>query len=202
MIGPDGDVYYGVLESPLVNSRGWMMHYDATLTQQKVTGAFGWDDTASVVPRSCVPSYTGTSTYLLLTKYNYYAGVGGGDGTNRVAILDPNASFVKPSSGVPVMQEVQTILGPTPDQSAVNNGYPNAVHEWCINSAAIDARTSSAIVNSEDGKCYRWNLLSNTLTQGMVLSSGLGEAYTSTVIGKFGISFAINNARLCAVGSP
>ncbi len=37
-----------------------------------------------------VPQYTGTSSYLLLTKYNNYAGAGTGDGGNRMAILDPN----------------------------------------------------------------------------------------------------------------
>ncbi len=56
------------------------------------------------------------------------------------------------------MAEVITVLGPTPDQNAVNNGFPLAVHEWCINSAAIDVRTRCAIVNSEDGNCYRSGL--------------------------------------------
>ena len=36
-----------------------------------------------------VPSYPGTSRYLLMTKYNNYAGVGG-DGVNKIAVLDPN----------------------------------------------------------------------------------------------------------------
>ena len=37
-------------------------------------GSFGWDDTASIVPTSMVPSYAGTSAYLLMTKYNNYGG--------------------------------------------------------------------------------------------------------------------------------
>jgi hypothetical protein len=69
-VGPDGDVYYGVLESQLGqhNARGWMLHWDATLQTAKLPGSFGWDDTASTVPASAVPSYQGSSPYLLVTK--------------------------------------------------------------------------------------------------------------------------------------
>ncbi len=37
-IGPDGDVYYGVFENPFPfhNDRGWLLHFDATLTQTKI----------------------------------------------------------------------------------------------------------------------------------------------------------------------
>ena len=65
MVGPDGDVYYGVLDS---KSRGWMEHFSSDLTVQKPTGGFGWDDTPSVVPASMVPSYHGTSKYLIMVK--------------------------------------------------------------------------------------------------------------------------------------
>jgi hypothetical protein len=54
-IGPDGDVYYGVLDLGNNHSRGWMLHYDSTLTTKKTPGAFGWDDTASIVLASSVP---------------------------------------------------------------------------------------------------------------------------------------------------
>ena len=76
-VGPDGDVYYGVLEGnfPSNNDRGWLLHYSGDLLTAKLPGAFGWDDTASVVPASAVPSYTGPSAYLLLTKYNNYASI-------------------------------------------------------------------------------------------------------------------------------
>ena len=47
------------------NGRGWLLHFDATLATSKVPGSFGWDDTASIVPASMVPSYTGGSPYLL-----------------------------------------------------------------------------------------------------------------------------------------
>ena len=84
-VGRDGDVYYGVLENPFPenNDRGWMLHFDAGLAQTKTPGAFGWDETASVVPASMVSSYTGTSDYLLMTKYNNYANIGPGTERTR-----------------------------------------------------------------------------------------------------------------------
>lgn len=62
-IGPDGDVYIGVLEDPFPsnNDRGWMLHFSGDLSQTKTPGAFGYDDTASIVPASMVPSYQGSS---------------------------------------------------------------------------------------------------------------------------------------------
>jgi hypothetical protein len=74
------------------------------------------------------------------------------------------------------------------------------VREWCINSAAIDPATSSAIVNSEDGTNYRWSFISNTLSQMVSLSPGVSEAYTPTVIGQDGTVYAINDAVLYAIG--
>jgi hypothetical protein len=199
-VGPDGDVYYGVLENPPGSNhyRGWLLHFDSTLTQTKVPGAFGWDDSASLVSGALVSSYHGSSPYLLMTKYNNYAGAGG-NGVNKIAILDPQNSMTDPISGATVMNEVLTITGPTPDPSYTNI-YPNAVHEWCINSAAVDPFTKSVLANNEDGKLYRWDLTSNTLSETNVLTSGLGEAYTPTLVGVDGIVYAINNATLYAVG--
>jgi hypothetical protein len=199
-IGPNGDVYFGVLENPLVSSKGWMLHFSADLTQAKTPGAFGWDATASVVPASMVPSYHGSSQYLVMTKYNNYAGLGG-DGVNKVAILDPNATQVDLRTGATVMKEVLTIAGPTPDPEYIAN-HPNAVREWCINTAAVDPATKSVLVNSEDGKLYRWDLTTNTLSEAMTLTSGIGEAYTPTVIGPDGTVYAISDATLFAVGAP
>src|SRR6185312_16006056 len=199
MIGPDGDVYFGVLESPCCSShrdRGWLLHFDAALSQVKTPGSFGWDDTASIVPASIVPSYTGTSSYLLLTKYNNYATTGG-NGINQIALIDPFASHTDPyGTTVAVMKEVIAVNGVTPDDS----GLP-AVREWCINAAAIDPFTKAAIVNSEDGIVYRWDFTTNALQQKVVLTSGRGEAYTPTVIGPDGTVFAINDSILFAVGS-
>ncbi len=194
-IGPDGDVYFGVLESRFGshNGRGWLLHFDATLARTLPPGSFGWDDTASIVPASAVPSYTGVSGYLLMTKYNNYAGVGTGDGLNRIVLLDPGATQADALSGLPVLREVLSILGPTPD------GAGGAVKEWCINTAAVDPLTRSVLANSEDGWLYRWDLASNSFTQRIQLTSGIAESYTPTAIGADGTVYAINNAVLFAV---
>lgn len=201
MVGPDGDVFFGVLENPFGSNhaRGWLTHWNGTLSQAKTFGAFGWDDTPSVVPSKAVKSYTGTSKYLLLTKYNNYAGVGG-DGVNKVAILDPNTSAVETVSGVGAMKEILTVAGPTPDKD--NQGsFPNAVREWCINAAAVDVNGRCAIVNNEDGKCYRWNFDTNKLSQVVTLTTGIGEAYTPTLISRHGQSIAMNNATIYVLGN-
>lgn len=199
IIGPDGDVYFGIEENPYGSNhlRGWLLHFDRTLAVAKPFGAFGWDDTPSIVPSYAVPSYTGSSSYLLLSKYNNYV-EGGGDGVNKVAVLDPNTNAVEPVSGIPCMKEILLRPGPTPDSDFPNN--PGAVREWCINSAVVDAKGRCAIVNNEDGRCYRWDLTNNKLTQTLVLTPGIGEAYTPTLMARGGISFAINNATLFAMG--
>jgi hypothetical protein len=202
MVGPDGDVYFGVFENPFYNDRGWMLHFSGDLSQEFTPGAFGWDDTASIVPTSMVPGYSGTAPYLIFTKYNNYYGLGPmGDGTNRIAILDPHATEFNADNNFTTMNEVMTILGVTPDQNARNQGYPNAVREWCINDAVVDPATDSILAGSEDGKLYRWNLQNGgSFTQVVTLTSGLGEAYTPTLIGPDGTVYAINNAILFAVG--
>ena len=98
------------------------------------------------------------------------------------------------------MNEVLTIAGPTPDYPNRNPSHPNAVREWCINSAAVDPFTKSVLANNEDGKLYRWDLTSNTLSETNVLTPGIGEAYTPTLVGVNGIVYAINNATLFAIG--
>jgi len=195
-VGPDGDVYYGVFETSCCSNhdRGWLLHFNSTLSTSKLPGAFGWDTTASVVAKALVPSYQGSSSYLLLTKYNNYEGAGG-NGQNYVAVTDPNAAMTDPITGVSVMNVVMEQIGPTSDVPA-----DGGVREWCINSAAIDPATSSAIVNSEDGTNYRWNFITNTLSQRILLSTGVGEAYTPTVIGPDGTVYAINDAVLYAIG--
>lgn len=207
-VGPDGDVYFGVLENGCTldagcsshNDRGWMLHFDAALAQTRTPGSFGWDDTASIVPANLAPGYSGPSSYLILVKYNNYAGSGTGDGVNKLAILDPNATGQDEYSSTPVqvMREVLTVTGVTPDPQT---GFPNAVKEWCINAAAIDPSTNSVLVSSEDGVLYRWDLRSNAISQRLRLTPGLGEAYTPTIIGADGTVYAINDATLFAVGN-
>jgi hypothetical protein len=97
------------------------------------------------------------------------------------------------------MKEVITVTGPTPDPT-FRPAQPNAVKEWCINSAAVDPFSQSALINNEDGVLYRWDFTTNTLTQSVVLTPGIGEAYTPTLIGPDGTVYAINNATLFAVG--
>jgi hypothetical protein len=198
-VGPDGDVYYGVLDAGDENhDRGYLLHFSGDLKTQKTTGSFGWDDTASIVPASMVPSYHGTSSYLLMTKYNDYASHGG-SGINKLAILDPNATQMDPTTELTVMKEVLTITGVTPDSEFPDT--PGAVREWCINSAAVDPATFSILANSEDGKLYRWDLRTNTFTQKITLTGGIGEAYTPTAIGADGKVYAINGGVLWAVGT-
>ena len=105
-----------------------------------------------------------------------------------------------PVTGACVLKEVLMIAGPTPDPE-FRPTYPDAVREWCINTAAVDPATKSILVNSEDGHLYRWDLTTNSVTQAVALTSGLGEAYTPTVIGTDGTVYAINNATLFAVGN-
>ena len=196
-VGSDGDVYYGVLENPYPqhNGRGWLLHFDATLTSLKTPGSFGWDDTVSLVPAGLLPHYKASGPYLLMTKYNNYINTGTGDGENRIAIIDPNATQQDEYSQVPVtvMKEVQTILGPTQSPEG-------GVYEWCINSAVVDAFTGAVFAGSEDGHLYRWDLATNTFNQSLLLNLPRGEAYTPSVVGPDGTVYAINNAQLYAVG--
>lgn len=200
LVGPDGnDVYIGVLESnSLHNFRGWLLHFNAALTQLRTPGSFGWDNTPSIVPRAMVPQYTGTSSYLLLTKYNNYLGTATGDGRNRVAILDPTqltqADPITPS--VTVMREIITQLGPTPEAG----GPPGSVREWCVNTAAVDPVTASVLINSEDGVLYRWHLPSDRFSERITLNAGVAQSYTPTAIGPDGRIYAVNNAILHSIG--
>ena len=200
MVGPDGDVYFGVMGNPFNGSRGFMLHFSSDLSVQKAPGGFGWDNTAAVVPASMVPSYTGSSSYLLFTKYNNYD-TGDGDGVNRIAVLDPNATQVdahSSSNGLLIMREVLTVIGPTVD---VSPSFPLAVREWCINTAAVNPATNSVFTPSEDGHVYRWNLATNALTQFVQLGPGIGEPYVPTVIGPDGTVFTLNGGFLWALGN-
>src|ERR1700683_5115167 len=117
-----------------------------------------WCRTSDPGHQAC-SSYQGASVYPVFTKYNNYLGVGpGGNGQNKIAVLDPNGMETDPVTGATVMLEVLTMLGPTPSASG-------GVREWCINSGAIDPFSGSAIANSEDGVVYRWNFAGDSFVQ-------------------------------------
>ena len=198
-VGPDGDVYYGVLENPFLShdDRGWLLHFNATLTQTKIPGSFGWDNTPSVVPARAVPGYHGKSPYLLVSKYNNYYHIGPhGNGHNEIAVLDPRSGQKDPYSKARVMKAVETILSPVHEPGEKDD----ARYEWCINSAVVDPADDSVIANNEDGILYRWDLATNTLAEKIRLNAPRPEAYTPTIIGPDGTVYAINNATLYAVG--
>ena len=203
MVAPDGDVYIGVLSNPGNGSRGFLLRFSGDLSVEKTPGAFGWDYTAAIVPSSMVPSYQGTSTYLIFSKYNNYAGFGDGDGVNRIALLDPNDTQTDPHPSAPgllEMREVMTVTGPTPDENSLSFEFPYAVREWCINTAAVNPATNSIFTPSEDGYIYRWNLVTNSLSQAVQLTEGIGEPYVPTIIGPDGIVYTLNGGTLFALG--
>ncbi len=202
MVAPDGRVFFGVMENPLYanNTRGWLLQFTAGLVPVGFVGSFGWDITPSLIPRDLVPSYSGTSPYLVFTKYNNYAGVGTGDGLNRMAVLDPRNFQLNPTTGTPVMKEVLTVLGPTLDPEEAGS-HPGAVKEWCINTTAVDPFTHRVLAGSEDGTVYRWSLDTGALTQSVNVTSGEGESYTPTIIGADGKTYAVHNAILFALGA-
>ncbi len=194
---PAGDVFFGVYDDA-GTSRGWLEHYSADLATTKTPGGFGWDSTVSIVPAAMVPSYHGTSTYLLMSKFNNYIETGGG-GQNMIAILDPDSAVIDDQrnnpTGATIMQTVLTQLGPTPNGAG-------GVYEWCDNDAVVDPATDSILVTSEDGHLYRWNLATNTFTESIALGGALGQAYTPTEIGPDGTVYATNNSTLYSIGLP
>jgi len=175
-VAPDGDVFFGLFGTPGDGSRGFLLHFTGDLATEKPPGAFGWDYTPAIVPASMVPSYEGTSQYLIFVKYNNYA-FDDGDGVNRIALLDPNdtqTDFHSSAFGLVEMREVLTVTGPTPDGGALSTQFPYAVREWCINTAAVNPATNSVFTPSEDGYIYRWNLATNSLAQAQKLTQGIG----------------------------
>ncbi|MBV9992876.1 MAG: hypothetical protein JOZ72_16480 [Alphaproteobacteria bacterium] len=197
VVGPDGDVYYGIIESDpgQHNGRGWLLHYSANLATTKTPGSFGWDDTPSVVPASAVPSYSGSSPYLLMSKYNNYFGFGNGNGHNEIAILAPDDTQQDRFSSATVMKEIMTKVNPT----HVPGQPQGVVYEWCINSAVVDAAGKAVIANAEDGSTYRWDLVTGDI-KAIALNQPTFEAYTPTEIGPDGTVYAINDAILYALG--
>lgn len=197
-VGPDGDVFFGVLGNPdeRHDFRGWLLHFTARLRKARVPGSFGWDQTVSIVPSSSIKNYHGHSSYLLVSKYNDYLAGPHGTGRMQLALLDPHASQRDRFSDIRVMREVRTVLSPRhPPKTPKGTRY-----EWCINSIAVSRTTGVAVANNEDGHVYRWNLNTGRLTDSIRLNRPRGQAYTPTVIGPDGTSYAIENGTLYAVG--
>jgi hypothetical protein len=69
-VGPDSEVFSGVLESRFGsrNGRGWLLQFNATLPQTLALGASGWDDTASIVPAAAVSIDKGSPGCLWMRK--------------------------------------------------------------------------------------------------------------------------------------
>jgi len=210
-VGPDGDVYYGVLGARVngvSRSIGWMMHWDSQLLAAKTVGGFGWDDTASLVDVASVPLYTGSSSYLLFIKFNDYLGREGGKGLHRLVLLDPNDQTEPDLRGernpagqvIQVMRRVQSVLAPTPKEAAQNcNGGCETFqprYEWCVNMGVYDPYSNSVYANSEDSYHYRWHLPTNELVERVYMTTPQLEAYTPTSIGPDGAVYAINKGRL------
>jgi hypothetical protein len=196
LVGPDGDVFIGVLASPDNASRGFLLHFSADLQTRKLPGGFGWDNTPAIVPTNMVPSYTGPSSYLLFSKYNNYFQADG-NGINKIAILDPNVAQIDPhssASGLAEMREVLVAIGCTTDGT-----FPR-VREWCINAAAVNPATKSVYAPSEDGRLYRWDLSLNSLSEAINLPLAIGEPYVPATIGPDGTIFTLNAAKMFAIG--
>jgi hypothetical protein len=199
-IAPDGDIYFGVAENTAnsTHGRGWLLRFSADLQTTKTPASFGFDETASIVPASMVPSYTGTSAYLIMTRYNDDV-AHGGTGVNKLAILDPAATQTDAVTGKTVMKEVSTIAGPTADTTNTT-AHPGAAKAWSVGSAVVDPATNSVIANSEDGVLYRWDVKTNTLTQNIRLTPGKAQVPTVTAIAPDGTLFAISEGKLFAIG--
>ena len=200
-IGPDGDVYLGMLGNivrGITRYTGWLLHFNSDLTERKIPGGFGWDDTAAIVPASAAQNYTGQSPYLLFVKYNDYPNVDGrGQGRHRLALLDPQDFQLDPyNTGQPVMKIVQSILSPTPSPSFT---FPDALTEWCNNMGAYDPFSQSVYANNADSYQYRWDLKANILAEAFRMGDPLFEAYTPSVIGPDGAVYSINKGLMSKI---
>jgi hypothetical protein len=70
-----------------------------------------------------------------------------------------------------------------------------------VNGVAVDVAGRCALVNSEDGKAYKWDFVTNSLVEPVTLTVGIGEAYTSTVSDHAGRGYAISNGTMYVLGS-
>jgi hypothetical protein len=207
VVAPDGDVYFAVgIGEPMNGERGLLLHYSSDLSQVKTPGAFGADVTPGIVPASMVPAYTGNSSYLLFCRYNnFYLNQpydDGGDGINKVAILDPNdetqIDWHPSQAGMVEMREVLTAIGCTPDSG--NPSIKNASMYWTVTSSAVNPSTSSIFFTSLDGNAYRWDLDQNSLGQVLTMTNANVDFLSMpTCIGPLGTIYAMSGNTLFAI---
>ena len=73
-----------------------------------------------------------------------------------------------------------------------------------MNAAAVAlggrSAPAAAVVGNEDGKLYRWNLVSNRLDGGLTLDVPGPQAYTPSVIAPDGSALAIAGGTIFAIG--
>ncbi len=198
-VGPDGDVYFGVLERTFGthNARGWLLHFDAALGSAGDAGRLRLGRHA---PRSCRQRWCRRTTarrrYLLMTKYNNYAGVGSGDGIEPDRRPRPERHADRPDLGHPDHAEVLTILGPDPRGRARRRPRSGSGASTPRRSTRRRSRCSStartAISTAGTSSATRFS-------QRIQLTSGIGEAYTPTAVGADGTVYAVNNAVLFSV---
>ena len=150
-----------------------------------------------------VPSYQGTSSYLIFCQVQQLRRFDDGDGVNRIALLDPNATQIDPHSsanGLVEMREVLTIIGPTPDAGRAFDPVPvcgaRVVHQHRGGQSGHEQ-----YLHAERG----WPHLPLESRHQFVIPSrhthqGIGEPYVPTVIGPDGIVYTLNGGTLFALG--
>jgi hypothetical protein len=203
VVAPDDDVFLGVTGNPQDNHRGFLLHFNLDLTVTKVPGAFGRDFTPAIVPATMVTSYKGSSSYLIFSRYNDYPGEDGGQGVNRIALLDPNSTQLDPhpsAHSLTEMREVLTASSVTPDTYYVAAGFPFAVSEWSAGAPGVNPATNSIYVPNADGHIYRWDLSTDSLSQSAPFAAGKGASNGPLAIGPDGTIYTINGGGLFAAG--
>ena len=213
----DGNIYFGFLVAE--HAPGGLASGIARIS---ATGQGTWISAASAASDSaitqvvynCAPALSGDLKTLYVAVSNGYNGAGyllavDSASLQRVARVE----LIDPATGMDALLSSDGSASPTvgPDgnvyfgvlESSGENHYRGlpAVKEWCINSAVVDPASGSILAGSEDGTLYRWNLSTNTFSERIVLTPGLGEAYTPTIVGPDGLVYAIHNATLFVIAN-
>ena len=128
MVGPDGDVYYGVLGNPSNGSRGWMLHFSGNLRRRRrPVPSAGTSRLRG--PGSDGAIVHGNSTYLIFSKYNNYAGPRRWRRREQGRRARPERHDGRAhasSNGQFVMKEILTIAGRRPTPTSPSSRKPCA----------------------------------------------------------------------------